>query len=93
MAALFLAATSCGRPPAPETAAPQVPESLSIRKEFVILRELTKQHALQTESGNELRLETVIRHLQERLNSLPPPPFTPEELTILEQARQAASGR
>ena len=62
-----------------------------MRKEFVILRELARQYAIQTEAGNAARLESVTRHLQERLASFPDEGRNEEERTILHQARQAAS--
>lgn len=58
-----------------------------MRKEFVILRELTKQHVLQTELGNAARLETVERHLRERLDALPDQGTCEEEKVVVAQAR------
>ncbi|MBR4190442.1 MAG: hypothetical protein IKQ55_10835 [Kiritimatiellae bacterium] len=94
-AALLFSAASCGRPSAPESAerdaAPPATEPSEVRKEFVILRELARQYAIQTEAGNAARLESVTRHLQGRLTSLPDEGRNEEERTILHQARQAAS--
>ena len=72
-------------------AAPPASEPSGVRKAFVILRELVKQYALQTEAGNAARLESVTRHLQERLNNLPDEGWNEEERTILHQARQVAA--
>ena len=94
-AALLLSAASCGRPSVPESAerdaAPLATEPSEVRKEFIILRELAKQYAIQTEAGNAARLESVTRHLQERLKTLPDEGRNAEERTILHQARQVAS--
>lgn len=94
-AVLLLSAASCGRPSAPEPAgrdaAAPATEPAEVRKEFVILRELVKQHALQTEADNAARLESVTRHLHDRLNNLPDEGLNEQERTILLQARQTAS--
>ena len=71
-----------GEPPAPPG---------EVRREFVILRELVKQHALQSEAGNEARLETVERHLRERLAGLPDEGLNEEEREILSQAQELVS--
>lgn len=95
MVALLLSAASCGRPSdlmestVPDALTPAT-EQLVVRKEFVILRELTKQYSLQTEMGNTSRLETVTRHLQEHLTVLPDEGRNEEECTIFRQAHQAA---
>lgn len=75
--------TSVANAPASQSR-PSRPE---VRKEFVILRELTKQHALQSEVGNEVRLESVKRHLSERLSALPDEGQSSEERAILRVAR------
>lgn len=59
-----------------------------VRKEFVILRELAKQHGIQSEAGNEARLEAVERHLRERLESLPDNGRNEEERAIAAEARR-----
>ncbi len=94
-AALLFFAASCGRPSVPESAerdaAPPATEPSEVRKEFAILRELDRQYAIQTEAGNAARIESVTRHLHERLASLPDEGRNEEERAILHQARQVAS--
>ena len=58
-----------------------------MRKEFVILRELVKQYALQTEAANEARLATVERHFRDRLETLPDTGQSAGEREILRNAR------
>ena len=60
---------------------------MELRKDFIILRELVKQHTLQTEAGNEARVEAVDRHLKTRLSTLPDSGQTPAEQEILAHAR------
>ena len=87
-ALLFLA--GCGGPsssPSPPPPAPTTAEPTELRKDFVILRELVKQRALQTEAGNEARVEAVERHLKSRLSTLPDSGQTPAEQEILAQAQ------
>ena len=88
-AAVLLTLTGCGGPsssPPPPPQAPATAEPAELRKEFVILRELVKQHALQTEAGNEVRVETVERHLRERLVALPDGGRNEEEREIVRRA-------
>lgn len=59
-----------------------------VRREFVVLRELVKQHALQSEAGNEGRLETVERHLRERVEKVSDEGVCEEEREIVRQARE-----
>ena len=87
-ALLFLA--GCGGPSSPPPPPPQVSstaEPTELRKDFLILRELVKQHALQTEAGNDARVETVERHLRERVEALPDPVQNAAEREIVRQAR------
>lgn len=67
------------------------PDSASIRREFLILRELVKQHAKQTEVGNAERLSNVHHHLRERLATAPDENLTDAEKAILEDARRILS--
>lgn len=62
----------------------------TVRKEFVILQELVKQHGLQREAGNEVRVETIKRHLREWLEKIPDNGTNEAERGILEQARALA---
>ena len=90
-AAALLSLAGCGGPSSPPPPPPQAPargEGSELRKDFVILRELVKQHALQTESANEARLATVERHLRERLETLPDTGQSAEEREILRNARE-----
>ena len=64
------------------------PDSVPMRREFVILRELVKQHTKQTEVGNPERLSNVDRHLRERLATAPNENLTDAEKAILEDARK-----
>lgn len=69
-----------GEPPAPPG---------EVRREFVVLRELAKQHGIQGEAGNAARVEAVERHLRERLAEVPDEGRNEEERGILERARRA----
>jgi len=62
-------------------------QEVEVRKEFVILRELTKQHTLQSEVRNAARLKAVERHLSERLDALSDEGLCDEEREILQGAR------
>ena len=89
-AAVLLALAGCGGPSSPPPLSPQASattEPTELRKDFVILRELVKQHTLQTEAGNEARVEAVERHLKSRLSTLPDSGQTPAEQEILAQAQ------
>ena len=90
-AAVLLTLAGCGGPsevpPQPLPQAPATAESAEVRKDFVILRELVKQHALQTEADNEARVEAVERHLKSRLSTLPDSGQTPAEPEILARAQ------
>lgn len=92
-AAALLSLAACGGPstsPPPPPQAPATVEPAALRKDFLILRELVKQHALQTESGNEPRLAAIKRHLTTRLSTLPDTGQTPAEQEILAQAQALA---
>lgn len=88
-AAALLSLAACGGPsslpPPPQT--PATAEPATLRKDFIILRELVKQHTLQTEAGNEPRLAAIERHLTTRLSTLPDSGQTPAEQEILACAR------
>ena len=90
----FLAACSgADNPEAPVANAPTsqpTPSPSKVRKEYVILRELTKQHALQSEAGNEARLESVKRHLSECLSTIPDEGQSDEERAIVCEAQRLA---
>lgn len=58
-----------------------------MRREFVILRELLKQHAKQTEAGNAERLAIVDRNLRERLAALQDEGLTEDERKVVRKAR------
>ena len=92
-AAALLTLAGCGghseAPPLPPQA-PATAEPTELRKDFVILRELVKQHALQNEAGNDARVEAVERHLKSRLSSLPDSGQNPAEQEILAQAQALA---
>ena len=88
--AALLTLAGCGgpsSPPSPSPPAPTTAEPTELRKDFVILRELVKQHALQTEADNEARLEAVERHLKTHLSTLPDSGQTPAEQEILARAQ------
>ena len=89
-AAVLLALAGCGGPSSPPPLSPQASattEPTELRKDFVILRELVKQHALQSEAGNEARVATVERHLRERLEALPDGGRNEGEQEIVRKAR------
>ena len=89
-AAALLSLAGCGGPSSPPPSPPQAPataEPTELRKDFVILRELVKQHTLQTEAGNEARVEAVERHLKSRLSTLPDSAQNPAEQEILARAQ------
>ena len=90
-AAALLTLAGCGGPSPSPPSPPQAPataEPTELRKDFLILRELVKQHALQSEAGNEVRVETVERHLRERLEALPDGGRNEEEREIVRRARE-----
>lgn len=90
LAAALLILAGCGgpsSPPPPPAQASSTAEPTELRKDFVILRELVKQHTLQTEAGNEARVETVERHLKTRLSTLPDSGQNPAEQEILARAQ------
>lgn len=89
-AAALLSLAGCGGPSSPPPSPPQDTAALErteVRKDFIILRELAKQHAIQTKSANEARLAAVERHLRERLETLPDTGQSAEEREILRNAR------
>ena len=63
-----------------------------VRTEFVILKELVKQHAKQGEAGDTNRLAIVERHLRERVAGVPDEGACDEEREILRAARALAEG-
>lgn len=79
---------AAGAPATPET----IPPRPEVRTEFVILRELVKQHAKQTEAGNGDLLESVRRHLRERVESVPDTGRNDEERKILKEAKALVEG-
>ena len=93
--AVWIPLAGCGKGGRGETSADSGPTSppgtpTEVRKEFVILRELVKQHGLQGEAGNEARVEAVERHLREWLEKVPDGGANEAERGILEQARALA---
>ena len=89
-AVALLLLAGCGGPSSSPPSPPQISSTADpteLRKDFVILRELVKQHALQTEAGNDSRVETVERHLRERVEALPDPGQNAAEREIVRQAR------
>ena len=89
-AAALLLLAGCGGPSAPPPPPPQTFSTAApaeLRKEFVILRELVKQHAAQDTAGNEARVETVERHLRARLDALPDGGRNEEEREIVRKVR------
>lgn len=86
-AALLLAGAGCsgegGQQPAGEP--PASPGE--VRREFVVLRELLKQHAAQEEAGNEARVEAVERYLREWLERIPDEGVNEEEREIMRKVR------
>ena len=89
-AAALLTLAGCDGPsssPPPPPQAPTTAAPTELRKDYIILRELVKQHALQSEAGNEARVETVERHLRERLETLPDGGRNEEEREIVRKAR------
>ena len=70
-----------------EDARERIPSKTPMRREFVILRELLKQHAKQTEVGNAERLAIVDRNLRERLVALPDEGQTEDEREVVRKAR------
>ncbi len=63
-----------------------------VRKEFVILRELARQHEIQKEAGNEARVAAVERHLRERVEAASEEGATEAERVILRVARRLVDG-
>lgn len=61
-------------------------------KEFVILRELARQHEIQKEAGNEARVAAVERHLRERVAAASEEGANEAERAILREARRVADG-
>ena len=89
-AAALLILAGCGgpsSPPPPPSQTSATTEPTELRKDFIILRELVKQHALQSEAGNEARVEAVERHLKSLLSTLPDSGQTPAEQEILARAQ------
>ena len=89
-AAALLTLAGCGGPSSPSPPPPQTSstaEPAELRKDFIILRELVKQHSLQTEASNDTRVATVERHLRERLAALPDGGTNEDEREIVRRAR------
>ena len=59
----------------------------------MVLRELVKQHAVQSEAGNEARVEAAERHLRERVGKLSDEGACEEERAIAPQAREVVKAR
>lgn len=93
-AAVLLLLAGCGGPsssPPPPPQAPATAEPSELRKDFVILRELVKQHALQSEAENEMHAAAVERYLEEWLAKIPDEGVTDEEREIIRHARSLLS--
>lgn len=79
-----------GRLPPPEPDSTTVPAASAIdtatRKEFVVLRELVKQHGLQKD--NAMRREAVARALKEKFPQLPDEGKNEEEKRMFRQAAE-----
>ena len=60
--------------------------TVPLRHDFVIMRELVRQHELQ--KGNELRTKAIESHLRARFPTLPDDGLTAEELTIRHKAEK-----
>lgn len=67
---------------------PNAPAPEPMRHDFVILKELARQHALQTEAGNGERLAAVERHLRERIAIMPDEGNSDAEREAFRQARE-----
>ncbi len=74
---------SVGESPVPAATAPRL---VPPRKEFVLVRELIRQHELQ--QGNAKRIEVVETALKERVPLLPDEGKTEEETSIFQQAKR-----
>jgi len=97
---LLLAGCSGGKEEAAQTnaetpAAPAAAESpdasepakpVPVRKEFVVVREIVRQHALQ--AGNDKRMQAVESALRTRFPLLPDEGNTEEETRIYRQAEE-----
>ena len=71
----------------PEAApAPQAAKTAPMRKEFVVLRELVRQHDLQ--QGNEKRIKAIETAIMERFPLLPDRGETEEEKRVFSQAEK-----
>lgn len=73
-------------PSAPAVSRPAEGATAPLRRDFVIMRELIRQHELQ--QGNELRKKAVESHLRARFPTLPDDGLTAEELTIRHKAEE-----
>ena len=73
-------------PVAPSTSIPASHESAPLRRDFVVMRELVRQHELQ--AGNELRIKVIENSLREKFPVLPDGDLTEEERTIFLKAEE-----
>lgn len=94
--ALWVPLAGCGKGGSEEVSAGPGPMSppatpAEVRKEFVILRELVKQHGLQGEAGNEARVQAVELHLRDWLEKLPDGGANEAERDILRRARDISA--
>ena len=73
-------------PVAPSTSMSASAAPAPLRRDFVVMRELVRQHELQ--AGNELRTKAVEKSLREKFPALPDGDLTEEERTIFLKAEK-----
>ena len=73
-------------PDAPSISMPASAEPAPLRRDFVVMRELVRQHELQ--AGNELRTKAIEKSLREKFPALSDGNLTEEERTIFLKAEE-----
>ena len=73
-------------PVAPSTSMSASAAPAPLRRDFVVMRELVRQHELQ--AGNELRIKAIENSLREKFPALPNGDLTEEERTIFLKAKE-----